>query len=285
MSQSQTKKVWFITGASRGFGLLIARDALERGDFVVAAARKPETVTQALGEHANLLSVRLDVTNELEAAEATASAVKKFGRIDVLVNNAGYGLLGGVEEASAEEVNALFQINVFGLLHVTRSILPYMRRQRSGHVINISSIGGYASSPGWGVYCATKFAVEALTESLAIELAPLGIHATVVEPGYFRTDFLDESSLARTKSQIDDYATTVGEMRRFAAGVSHKQPGDPKKLAKAMLVLADSDNPPVRLPLGTDTVAKIREKNAFVENELQQWLKVAVSTNHDDVKA
>jgi NAD(P)-dependent dehydrogenase (short-subunit alcohol dehydrogenase family) len=285
MAQSQAKKVWFITGASRGFGLLIAKDALERGDFVAAAARKPETVTQALGEYANLLSVRLDVTNESEAGEAAALAVKKFGRIDVLINNAGYGLLGGVEESSAEEVNALFQINVFGLLNVTRAILPYMRRQRSGHVINISSIGGYASSPGWGVYCATKFAVEALTESLAIELAPLGIHATVVEPGYFRTNFLDDSSLVRTKSQIDDYDATVGEMRRFAARVSHKQPGDPKKLAKAMLVLVDSDKPPVRLPLGSDTVAKVREKNAFVENELQQWLKVAVSTDHDDVNA
>ena len=135
------------------------------------------------------------------------------------------------------------------------------------------------------MYCATKLAVQALTKSLAIELAPLGIHATVVEPGYFRTDFLDDSSLGRTKSQIDDYTTIVGEMRRFAAGIGHKQPGDPKKLAKAIRVLTDSDKPPVRLPLGTDTAAKVREKNAFVENELRQWLKVAVSTNHDEVKA
>ncbi len=278
-----SKKVWIITGASRGFGHLIAEGALKRGDAVVATARQPKTVTDALGESPNLLPVRLDVDDESDAAKVAAAAVEKFGRIDVLVNNAGYGLLGGVEESSAAEVEALYRTNVFGLLNVTRAVLPHMRRQRSGHVVNMSSIGGYAASTGWGVYCSTKFAVEALSEALAHELEPLGVRVTVVEPGYFRTDFLDARSLVRTKAVIDDYDATVGAMRRFATQASHKQPGDPRKLAQAMLTLVDSDRPPLRLALGSDTVKKLREKNAFVAKELEEWLAVSLSTDHDDV--
>ncbi len=157
-------RTWFITGASRGFGALVAKEALNAGDAVVATARNPQHVIDALGDHPNLLAVALDVTNEAQAFEAAGAAVKRFGRIDVLLNNAGYGLLGAVEEAAASEVESVFRTNVFGLLNVTRAVLPHMRRQRSGHVINISSIGGYGSYPGWGVYCATKFAVEGLTE-------------------------------------------------------------------------------------------------------------------------
>lgn len=280
---STASKVWFITGASRGFGLLIARDALARGDRVVATARNPESITQALGEHANLLALRLDVTQEAPAVLAARAAIGRFGRIDVLVNNAGYGLLASVEEAGSEEIRAQYDTNVFGLLNVTRAVLPLMRAQGSGHVINISSVGGYKSYAGWGIYCSTKFAVEALTESLAMELAPLGIHATVVEPGFFRTDFLDASSMKNAAQPIADYAQTVGEMRVLMAGVNHRQPGDPQKLARAILTLADSAQPPVRLALGSDTVAGIREKNAFVEQELAQWLDVAQSTDHDDV--
>lgn len=274
-------KVWFITGASRGFGLEVARAALVRGDAVVATARTPASIAAALGVHERLLSVALDVTDAAQAAAAAEAAVARFGRIDVLLNNAGYGLLGAVEEASAAEVERQFATNVFGLLGVTRAVLPQMRRQRSGHVINISSVGGYASYPGWGIYCATKFAVEALTESLAAELAPLGVHATVVEPGFFRTDFLDASSLSSTGRQIPEYAATVGEMRRLMAGANHQQPGDPKKLAAALLTLADSARPPLRLPLGSDTVAKIAEKNRQVEAELEAWKALALSTDYD----
>jgi NAD(P)-dependent dehydrogenase (short-subunit alcohol dehydrogenase family) len=198
----------------------------------------------------------------------------------VLVNNAGYGLLGAVEESSDSEVRAVFGTNVFGLLNVTRAVLPQMRAQRSGHVINISSIGGYSSYQGWGVYGATKFAVEGLSEALSRELAPLGIFATVVEPGFFRTDFLNDNSLVSTKLHIDDYAETVGAMRDFAAGANHQQPGDPARLAAAMMKLADSPKPPVRLPLGTDTIARIEEKNRFVDAELKAWHDVAISTDH-----
>ncbi len=277
------KKVWIITGASSGLGLEIARNALQRGDLVVATARDPDTITAALGAQGNLLAATLDVNDEAQAVFAAQAAVDRFGRIDVLVNNAGYGLLAAVEEATSEEVERQFQTNVFGLLKVTRAVLPHLRRAGKGHVINISAIVGYASFPGWGVYGATKFAVEGLTESLAIELAPLGIFATAVEPGFFRTNFLDGGSLKRTKNVIGAYAATVGAMREFATSVNHHQPGDPKKLAKAVLKLADSAKPPVRLPLGADTVAKIEEKNRFVEAELAQWRAVALSTNHDDV--
>ena len=276
---STTSKVWFITGASRGFGALIAKDALERGDKVIATARNPQAVIDALGSHVNLLALKLDVTDEQAAIEAARQSIERFSRIDILVNNAGYGLLGAVEESGDQEVKDLFNTNVFGLLNVIRAVVPYMRRQASGHILNISSIGGYASYPGWGAYCATKFAVEALTESLAYELKPLGVMATTVEPGFFRTDFLDSTSLVSTQKSFVEYAETVGAMRDFAASANHAQPGDPAKLSQAILKLVDSKNPPLRLPLGSDTVHKIKEKNAFVEKELNAWKEVAISTD------
>jgi len=276
---STNSKVWFITGASRGFGALIAKDALARGDKVVATARNPQTVINALGSHPNLLALKLDVTSEQAAIEAAEQSIQHFSRIDILVNNAGYGLLGAVEESGDQEVKDLFNTNVFGVLNVIRAVVPYMRKQASGHIINISSIGGYASYPGWGVYCATKFAVEALTESLAYELQPFGIKATTVEPGFFRTDFLDSTSLVSTKKNFAEYAETVGAMRDFAASANHAQPGDPTKLSKAILELVDSENPPLRLPLGSDTVQKITEKNQFVQKELDTWKDLAVSTD------
>ena len=267
-------KTWFITGASRGFGALIMEAALAT-DAVVATARDPSSIS----DHPRLLKLPLDVTNEAQARDAVAKAIKKFGSIDILVNNAGYGLLGAVEEASAIEVERVFATNVFGLLNVTRALLPYMRGRRSGHIINMSSIGGYASPPGWGIYCATKFAVEGISEALSIELAPLGIHATVVEPGYFRTDFLSAQSLSSTAARIDDYAGTVGEMRSFAAAVNHQQPGDPQRLAQAIVQLAAARTPPTRLALGSDTVARIEEKHRDVERELDLWRSLSLSTD------
>lgn len=274
-------KVWFITGASRGFGLLVARDALARGDSVVAAARNPQAIVDALGVHPKLLPLQLDVTREAAAVAATQAAVARFGRIDVLVNNAGYGILGAVEETSAEEVRRNYETNVFGLLNVSRAVLPVMRRQRSGHVINISSLGGYQAYYGWGVYGSTKFAVEGLSEAMAQELAPLGVHVTVVEPGFFRTDFLDATSLVQTATRIDDYQDTVGAMRSFAAGANHAQPGDPAKLSQALLKLADAAQPPLRLQLGSDAVARAYAKHQQVEQELAQWKELALSTDFE----
>ena len=275
-------KVWFITGASRGLGLEIVKAALEDGDRVVAAVRDPEAAARALPAHPQLFTVRLDVRSDAEAAAAAAAAVARFGRIDVLVNNAGYGLLGAVEEADAEEVERLFATNVFGLLAVTRAVLPYLRKQRSGHVLNMSSLGGYGAYQGWGVYGATKFAVEGLTEALAQEVAPLGIHATVIEPGFFRTDFLEGgSSLSKVRREIEDYADAVGRMRPFAAGHSKQQPGDPVKLARLVVKLVASENPPVRLPIGRDAVQRIETKNRTVATELAAWRADAESTDVD----
>jgi NAD(P)-dependent dehydrogenase (short-subunit alcohol dehydrogenase family) len=275
-------RVWFITGASRGFGALIAEAALKAGDAVAATARNPSDITKRLGSHERLLATRLDVTSEAEAHEAAGQAVKKLGRIDILVNNAGYGLLGAVEEASDAEAKKLFGTNVFGLMGVTRAVLPHMRRQHSGHIINLSSVGGYVGYPGWGVYGATKFAVEGISEALAAEVAPLGIKVTVVEPGFFRTDFLDEASLSRTALEIEDYRDSVGKTRAHAADVNHGQRGDPRKLATAFMELVNAKNPPLRLPLGSDTVERIEAKNAFVARELSEWRSIATSTDFTD---
>lgn len=272
-------KTWFITGASRGFGLRIARLALEKGDNVVATARRAATVVEAIGEHPNLLALPLDVTEEQSARDAAAAAVERFGRIDVLLNNAGFGLLGAVEEASAEDVERVYRTNVFGLLAVIRAVLPTMRAQRSGRILNVSSIGGYRAGAGFGVYSSTKFAVEGLSESLHAELAPLGIHVTVVEPGYFRTDFLDATSLSISATRIEDYNGTAGKVRSVAIDLNHGQPGDPDKLARVLVGFVDMPEPPVRLPLGSDTVAAIEAKHVSDAAILARWRDLSVSTD------
>ena len=226
--------------------------------------------------------MRLDVRSDAEAAAAAAAAVARFGRIDVRVNSAGYGLPGAVEQADAEEVERLFATNVFGLLAVTRAVLPYLRKQRSGHVLNMSSLGDYGAYQGWGVYGATKFSVEGLTEALAQELAPLGVRATVIEPGSFRTDFLEGgTSLVKVRREIEDYADTVGRMCTFAAGHSKQPPGDPVKPARLVVKLVASERPPVRLPIGRDAVQRIETKNRTVATELAAWRADAESTDVD----
>ncbi|WP_109123602.1 oxidoreductase [Dyella sp. C11] len=272
-------RTWFVTGAARGFGARIVDEALARGDNIIATSRDPSAISDRLRDHPKLFALKLDVTNQGEAKEAVSKAIDRYGRIDVLVNNAGYGFVGAVEEASPDETLHQFETNVFGLLAVTRAILPQMRHQRSGHVINMSAVGGYSSYPGWGIYCATKFAIEGLSESLALELKPLGIHVTVVEPGFFRTDFLDNRSLVRAANIIADYDETAGSMRGFVTKANHTQPGDPSKLAKAILALVDADQPPVRLPLGADAIQRIEEKNRTVEEEIKTWRNLSTSTD------
>lgn len=277
-----TQRTWLITGASRGFGAEIAKAVLAAGDRLIATARNQADLQQ-FGTSKDVLTLSMDVTDEAQVKAAIATALEKFGQIDVLVNNAGFGLLGAIEECSAEEVESVYRTNVFGLLNVTRAVLPSMRQHRSGHIINISSIGGYRSSPGWGIYGSTKFAVEGITEALHGELAPLGIHATVVEPGYFRTNFLDRGSLRPSAVQIPDYAQTVGKIRDVAAGLNHQQPGDPTKLAPAILQIVNTDEPPLRLPLGTDTLQTIAEKNAYVEQETAKWRTLSESTDYQKI--
>jgi NAD(P)-dependent dehydrogenase (short-subunit alcohol dehydrogenase family) len=276
---------WFITGASRGFGLEIARQALERGDKVVATARRPQDVQDALSQYAgSLLAVALDVTDEAQAREAVEAAVERFETIDILVNNAGRGVLGAVEETTDAAFRSVYDTNVFGLANVTRAVLPVMRRQRSGRILNLSSIGGFESVAGFGVYCSTKFAVEGLSEAMRAELAPLGIQVTIVEPGYFRTDFLDATSLLTESRIISDYAETAGTVRQAVPGLNHAQPGDPVKGATAILALADAANPPLRAQLGSDSAGAMHRKIAQLRKETDTWRELALSTDHDDAR-
>jgi len=272
-------KTWFITGASRGFGALLVKEALDRGDNVVGAARNPQILAEKFGVRPNLLATKLDVTNEEQAREAMRQAVERFGRIDVLINNAGFGVLGAVEEISDAEVEAVYRTNVFGLLSVTRAALPQLRRQGSGHIINVSAVAGYQGFAGWGVYASTKFAVEGISEGLAMEVKPLGIKVTIVEPGFFRTDFLDGQSLTICPTVIEDYSETTGAMRKAVGTLNHQQPGDPARMAKALLKIVDDQNPPLRMPFGSDTIATIEAKNAFVTKELNNWRALAMSTD------
>jgi len=276
---SAQTRVWFITGAARGIGLRIVEAALAAGDAVVATSRDARSLRERFAGNDALLPLALDVTDEGQATAAVGAALAHFGRIDVLVNNAGFGLLGAVEEASADEVRRLYETNVFGLLNVTRAALPSMRERRKGHVVNISSVGGYRSGAGFGVYCSTKFAVEGISEALHAELAPLGVHVTVVEPGYFRTEFLDNSSLSVSARILADYVATAGAVRAAAVQINQKQPGDPKRLAQAMLALVASPTPPLRLALGTDTLQAIAAKNDQVAAETAAWRELSASTD------
>jgi NAD(P)-dependent dehydrogenase (short-subunit alcohol dehydrogenase family) len=275
-------KIWFITGASRGLGVEFARAALERGDGVVATARDPRAVQTALGEHRRLLALALDVTDPATIAAAVDAARERFGHVDVLINNAGRGLIGAVEEASENEIRDVFEINVFGLLAVTTALLPGMRERRSGSIVNISSVGGFATRAGGGIYGGTKFAVEAFTEALNEELAPLGIHVMVVEPGGFRTDFLDSSSIVVSDRVIEDYTETAGGFRRIVNEGTFVQPGDPRKAARAVIEAITSENPPLRLPLGADALERIETKLSRVTADLATWRELSLSTDFDD---
>jgi NAD(P)-dependent dehydrogenase (short-subunit alcohol dehydrogenase family) len=281
--KESTMSVWFVTGASRGFGAEIVEQALAAGHQVVATARNPKAITERFGDAGDLLVVALDVTDEAAAKAAAESAVVRFGRIDVVVNNAGRGLLSAVEEATDAAARAVYDANVFGTLNVLRAVLPAMRAQKSGRILNISSIGGFASSAGWGIYCSTKFAVEGISEALAGEVGPLGISVTIVEPGYFRTDFLDASSLHTEDGVIDDYAQTAGATRAHAASANHTQPGDPVKAVAAILELAAAEKPPLRIQLGSDAFAAVTDKLNFVASEQQSWHELSASTDFDDV--
>ncbi|HEY9642291.1 MAG TPA: oxidoreductase [Coleofasciculaceae cyanobacterium] len=277
-----TQKVWFITGASRGFGLEVARAALAAGDRVIATVRRqPEHLTATLNNHPDLYVVPMDVTQEDQLQAAVQQGIARFDRIDVLVNNAGYGIVTAIEEATDAEVRKQYDTNVFGLLNVTRAVLPYLRQQKSGHIINISSLFGYDAVPGWGLYGSTKFAVEGLSKGLAIELAPLGIHVTVVAPGLFSTDFLSVESYVAAKTIIEDYQETVGPMRSGADALHGNQPGDPKKFAQVITQLANTERPPLHLPVGKDAVDFYQNNVTKMTQDIETWLTVATSTDHE----
>ncbi|MWV58850.1 SDR family NAD(P)-dependent oxidoreductase [Rathayibacter sp. VKM Ac-2754] len=274
MTEQQT---WFITGANRGIGASIAKAALAAGHNVVATARRAETVTDALGASDALLAEALDITSAEQITAAVAVAEAKFGRIDVLVNNAGYGQLGLFEETSFDLVKKQIDTNLYGTMEVTRAVLALMRRQGSGHVITISSIAGTFGVTGSSVYSASKFALEGWMEGLKKELAPLGIEATIVEPGFFKTDFLDSSSVVYGDITIEDYAEESAAFRKSQDDMNHQQVGDPDKLAQATLDLVAADRPPLRFAAGEDAVSVVETILDQRRDDLDTWRTTSTS--------
>jgi len=276
-------KVWFITGAGRGIGADIARAALAAGDKVVATGRSLAQLRDAFGtaDQERVALVQLDVASEAQAAPAIAAAVERFGRIDVLVNNAAYGLLGRLEEVTPADIEQQFAVNVYGVMHMLRAALPVLRRQRAGHIINIGSIAGVTGFNGSSVYCATKFALEGLSASLALEVEPFGIKLTTVEPGFFRTGFLDPSSVRYGANVIEDYAAQ-GNIAQTYGAYKGKQLGDPVKLAAAVRALADMAAPPRRFLAGSDAVAMAEAELEARRNDMAAMRALSLSTDHGD---
>lgn len=275
-------KTWLVTGANRGLGEAICRAALDAGHNVVATGRRPEELAKTFGTSSDrLLLLPLDVTDKGQIGTAISVIMDRFSVIDVLVNNAGYGLLGWFENLSEEQVRRQFDINFFGALDVTRAVLPVMRAQRSGHVFSISSIAGLRSNGGAAMYCASKFALEGWMEGLAEELAPLGIVATIIEPGFFRTDFLDESSADFAAYDIADYADAAKDRREFQRKMNHQQVGDPAKLGQMMLELNAMNAPPVRIAAGSDCSQWAEEKGQFIVDEAVRWRALSRATDGD----
>ncbi|MGW5162904.1 SDR family NAD(P)-dependent oxidoreductase [Nonomuraea wenchangensis] len=274
---------WFITGASRGLGLEIARAAVAGGHTVVAAARNPDALPEDLQRSGRVLGVRLDVTRGEEITHAVEAAAGRFGTIDVLVNNAGRGLLGALEEITDAEARALFDLNVFGLINLTRAVLPGMRAAGRGKIVNIGSRSGFEGEPGVSMYAATKFAVAGISEALAAELEPFGIQCMVVEPGVFRTDFLDASSLSTAAHRIDAYDGTPAHITLDWAGTAnHTQLGDPVKGAALIYEVTSQDKLPGHLYLGPDTLDRLQAKLDRIEQDAAPWRDKSAATAYDD---
>lgn len=277
--ENSNQKVWYITGASKGLGLALAKQLLSEGKKVAATSRSLEELKNAVGESENFLPLTVDLLNEESIEESIQKTVSRFGSIDVIVNNAGYGLAGALEELSDAEARQNFDVNVFGSLNVIRKALPYLRKQQSGHIFNVSSIGGFTGAfPGFGIYCATKFAVQGFTESLAEEAKAFGIKATIVSPGYFRTNFLKDSSLSVPKNQLQEYKTVREVQAAHENEINGNQPGDPQKAALAMIKTAAMQNPPVHLFLGQDAYDLAEVKIQAVKNNMEAVREFATAT-------
>jgi NAD(P)-dependent dehydrogenase (short-subunit alcohol dehydrogenase family) len=272
-------KVWFVTGASKGLGLSLVQQLLAQGYCVAATSRSKEELIKAVGHNDDFLPLAANITSEASVQKAIDETVNHFGQIDIVVNNAGYGLAGGLEELTDAEARKNFDVNVFGTLNVIRKVMPYLRAQQSGHIFNITSIGGFIGTfPGFGIYCATKFAVEGLTESLSTEIKAFGIKATAVAPGYFRTQFLSADSLNVPEKPIEAYAE-VRESQAFHQNIMDgNQLGDPDKAALAIIQVAETENPPLHLFLGQDAYDLAYNKMNSVTQELEAWKSVTIST-------
>lgn len=271
-------KVWLITGSSRGIGRSLTAAVLEKGDFVVATARDTERLSALKEKYRDqVLPVKLDVTSESDAQHAVNMAFDRFGRLDILVNNAGYGNINSIEETSIAAFRAEIETNLFGTIMVTKAVLPRMRQQGSGHIIQFSSVGGRIGPIGRGAYATAKWGVEGFSEVLAKEVGPLGIKVTIIEPGGFRTDFAGSSSSIVTG--LPAYAATVGETARFQREYDGKQPGDPSKAAQVIIYLTTVPEPPLRLLLGSDAIKAVFHNDANKKEEAMHWQSLSISTD------
>ncbi|SFD26293.1 oxidoreductase [Spirosoma endophyticum] len=273
-------KVWFITGSSRGLGRSLTEAVLAKGDNVAATARNPESLSVLVQKYPDqVYPVQLDVTNKDQIASAVEQTIAHFGRIDVLVNNAGFGIIGATEAFTDEQVRSQLETNLYAPIEVTRAVLPHMRKQRSGRILQISSIGGRVGSAGLSMYQAAKFGLGGFSEVLAKEVAPLGIHVTSVEPGGFRTDWAGDSMTYA--APVEGYETTVGQRVDFFKSGEIVPMGDPDKAAQVMIDLAEHPEPPVHLILGSEAVGILKQADAARQAEFEKWIPVSISTDHD----
>ncbi len=277
-------KVYLITGAARGMGVELAKAAIAEGHSVVATARQAEKVTHALGSHERMQAIKLDVTSPEDASDAVAAAAQRFGRIDALINNAGNFYGGFFEELSPEQVRSQIEANLFGPMNVTRAVLPLMRQQRSGLVISISSLAGLVGGEFTSAYAASKFGLEGWMESLTPEVAPFGIRTMIVEPGYFRTELLQPESTTFAELSIDDYSERTAQIIPAWQSMNGKQPGDPAKLSKALIQLADSDDPPLRWVAGADAVLAAEQKAHTLLAQAEAHRTLSTSLSHQEME-
>ncbi len=277
-----SNRIWLITGVSGGLGRALAKEAAMQGAVVYGTLRKPEQIS-AFNElvPGKTFGIQLDVNNHGQIKSVIEQIIAQSGRLDILVNNAGYGLFGAIEELSMEEARMQMETNFFAVLAMTQAVLPIMRKQKSGHILQISSMSGLRANSGTGLYNASKFALEGMSEALALELQPLNIHLTLVEPGPFRTDWAGTSSVS-AKNKIEDYELSSGARLRLLQSTSGKQPGDPAKAAKAILIAVNSEHPPLRLILGKVALDAVRDKFKTVEEEFSKWEAVSLNTSFED---
>ena len=276
-----TQKIWFVTGISSGLGKALAEAVLEKGDFVVGTFRQEAQAEAFNAQHPDrALGLRLDVTSDRDISRAFEVIRSRFGRLDVLVNNAGFGFAGAIEEAGMDEVREVFEANFFGALRITQAALPLFRAQRSGHIVQISSHGGFKAFPGFGIYNASKFALEGFSEALAAEVSPLGIKLTIVEPGPFRTGFAG-AAFRQARLRIEDYQPTAGVFRERIKAVDGKQEGDPQKAARAIIGVVQSGQPPLRLPLGKIALSSLTAKLESVRQDVEATRELALSAVYE----
>ncbi|PMD98405.1 short-chain dehydrogenase/reductase [Siphonobacter sp. BAB-5405] len=273
------EKVWFVTGASKGLGLSLVKKLIATGQRVAATSRQAEALIEAVGTSSDqFLPLQVDLANEASVREAVQKTQETFGTLDVIVNNAGYGIGGSIEELTDAETRTSFDVNVFGTLNVIRAVMPYLRQQRSGHIINIASIAGFAANTGWAIYGASKFAVVGLSEVLAEDVKEFGIKVTVLEPGAFRTQFLTKESLVFAQNPIEDYQAIRNSHAKYAT-MDGVQQGDPERAADVMLELAAMEHPPVRLFMGSDAYRRALQKLEIVRQDLETYQSLSFSTD------